>query len=145
MNNKDQLLTDWRKADAELKELRKRESELRKQVIEAFSEVGPEHSGVERVDIGWNHDLKITHKLDYKLDSAADYSRVDDAEIAIVDLVGEELGDVMVSRLFKRKFDISVSEYKKLLELPKGAQIKAIVDKILTIKPGSPSVEIVKQ
>lgn len=143
MSNADVILAQWKEAKANLDKWKTEEASLRKLVIETRSEIGNEmHSGMETIDIGWGYELKIEHKLDYKVDNANDSERVDEAEARIIATVGEELGEVIAARLFKRKFELSISEYKKLLDLPNGAALKKIVDAVITIKPASKSVEI---
>lgn len=143
MNNRDQLLTDWKAANEALAAAKAREAELRPLVIEAFSDVTDEMaSGIENIDVGYGYTLKVDRKLNYSLASANDYEAVDNAADAIGEILDGDFGETIVNRLFKRKFEISVTEYKKILELPNGAKIKAIVDKILTIKPAAPSVKL---
>lgn len=134
-SNRDTLLTQWRQAQKLLDEVKAKEAVLRKQVIEAFSEVGEMYSGVENVDVGWGHQLKIEHKLDYKLDSTDDYARVDKVLDKIEDTI--EHGPLLVDRLVKRTLNISIAEYKKL---PPAA--KRLIDEVLTIKPASKSVKL---
>jgi len=132
-SNRDTLLASWKEANAQLKHFRTLEGELRKQVIDAFSEQTSEMaSGVENVDIGWGHTLKVTHKLEYKLDD----TKLDKALEQIEKTV--EYGELLAERLVKFKPELSVSEYKKL-----PGDAKKIIDTVLTIKPAAKSVEIV--
>lgn len=139
LSNKDRLLADWKAADEASKLAVEKERDLRKQVIDAFStETNELKSGVENIDAGWGFDLKIEHKIVYKLDNANDFEKVEDA-IDQMEAFGE-LGEHIANSLFKRKYDVSVTEYKKL-----DPKYKVIIDKILTIEPASKSVKLVKR
>jgi hypothetical protein len=138
LSNRDEILAQWKVAKTTLDTAKADEATLRDQVVAAFSDVTDEmHSGTETVDIGWGHELKIVHSLRYELDKANDYEKTDKALDEIEATLGEEVGALLVDRLVKRKLELSISEYKKLP--PKA---KKIIDKVLTIKPGSKSVEL---
>lgn len=135
------LLTAWDAAKKTLAEAMMTERELRAKVIEQFSEVTDEmFSGTETIDLQYDsYDLKIVHNLDYKLDNANDYEKVDNALDRIENLIGEVLTD----RLVKRKLELSVSEYKKLGDVSKEAV--TVINEVLTVKPASKSIEIKKR
>lgn len=136
-SNKDAILTAWKEAAATLATAKARESELRAQVLEVFSEeAAPGHSGTENVEVGWGYTLKIIHKLNYKLDSADDYAKVEKALDAIEKT--QEGGNVIAERLVKWKGELSISEYKKL-----DSRQKALIDAVLTITDATPSIELV--
>lgn len=137
--NKYTLLQSWQAKKAELDALKLAESQLRAEVLAAFSEhVADElFSGVENIDIGQGYDLKITHALSYKLDNANDFERTDEALDAIEKL---DNGELLAERLVKRKLELSVSEYKKL---PPAA--KKIIDRVLTITNAAPTVAIAQR
>ena len=138
-SNKLALLQEFEKKQAALAALRAEEAELRKQVIAAWSEhaEGELFSGVENVDIGGGFDLKIEHTLDYKFDNANGYEAVDKL---IEEMDKDPRMELIVDRLFKRKFDCGVTEYKNL-----PPEWKAKVDRVLTIKPASKSVKFHKR
>lgn len=138
-NNRDKMLEAWKLADATAKAAVLKERELRAQVIEAFSEITEEmHSGTESIDIGWGHDLKIEHKLDYKIDNSNDYEAFENVLDEIEKNV--EGGSILTERLYKRELSLYVSEYKKLPE-----QAKKLIEKVITIKPAAKSVKIHKR
>lgn len=140
ISNRDALLTSWKNAKDALTTATLAERELRSQVIAAFSETNDEmYSGTESIDIGFGYDLKIVHNLKYTLDNSNDFEKTDKALDEIEAALGD-IGELIVDRLVKRKLEISVSEYK---ELPPEA--KKIIDRVLTIKPASKSVEIKKR
>lgn len=138
ISNRDKILSDWAEAKRSSAYWREQETNLRAQVVEAFStETDAMKAGVENVDLPQGYTLKIEHSLKYELDKADDFEKVDKACDEIERVLGEEVGALIVERLIKRKLEISVTEYKKLPD-----KAKAIVDKVLTIKPGPKSVEI---
>lgn len=134
--DKNAVLSAWKQASTEAKAWRDRESFLRKQVIDAFSnDQAPGYSGTENIDIGWGHKLVILHKITYDLDKADNFANVDKALNQIEH--SQEGGNVIAERLVKWKPELSVSEYKKLTP----AQ-KAMIDRVITIKDATPSVEL---
>lgn len=133
------LLEAWKTANDKARAAVMIERDLRLQVIEAFStETNEMASGIENIDIGYGFDLKIQHKLDYKLDNANDCEALDKALDAIE--TSMEGGKIIAERLVKWKPELSVSEYKLL-----GNEQRAMIDKVLTIKPASKSLEIKKR
>lgn len=132
-HDRDKLLAEWKEKKAAFDALQTAERDLRKQVIDAFSQEESEMaSGVERVDIGYGFDLKIQHSLDYKL-GARDLvnSALDEIEKS------QEGGNVISERLVNWKPELSISNYRLLT-----AHQKAIIDRVLTIKPASKSIKI---
>ena len=128
------VLDAHREAAAALAAAKVKEAELRAEVIKLFSERTGEAlaSGVENVETGLGT-LKITHKLNYTLGNA---DAVDRALDAIEK--SQEGGNVIAERLVKWSPELSVREYKLLTE-----KQKALIDAVLTIKPGAASIEIV--
>lgn len=138
-SNKLALLIEYEKMQAELARIKLAEAELRKQVIEAVSihPMDEVFSGTENIDIGGGYDLKIEHKLDYKLDNANDFEAVD---ALITRMDADSRMELIVDRLFRRKFELSVTEYKNL-----PPEWKKEVDRVLTIKPASKSIKFHKR
>lgn len=135
LNNRDILLSNWQDAKKQLAHYKELEMTLRADVIAACSEENDSmYSGTERVDIGQGYDLKITHKLNYSLNQETVDSALDKIEKEC------EHGTLLAERLVKVKYELSVTEYK---QLPDAA--RKIIDQVLTIKPASKEVEIVKQ
>lgn len=134
---KDTILTEWKEANQLLTAVKAREALLRTELVGAFSmEAKPGYSGTENVTVGWGYTLKIVHKINYNLDKSDSNAKVD----AMLDALekSQPFGSVIAERLVKWSPELSVSEYKKL----DNAQ-KAIVDKVLTIKDATPSIELV--
>lgn len=137
LSNKDKLIEDWKNAQDALSVAKEREKELREMIIEVFSEETNEMaSGTESIDVGFGFDLKIEHKLNYKL--TCDNDGVDELLDKIENSV--EGGNVIAERLVTWKPSFNVSEYKKLEPVH-----KAMVDKVLEIKPAAKSVKLHKR
>lgn len=134
-SNRDALLAQWKEASELLAKIKLTESELRKQIVEAFSlEAMPGHSGTENVDVGWGYKLKIVHGVNYKLGSPEMVEQqLDQIEASM------EGGSIIAERLVKWEPKLSVTEYKLL----SPAQ-KAMIDKVITITDATPTVSLVK-
>lgn len=135
--NKDALLTQWKEASELLAKIKVTEAELRKQVVEAFSnDAKPGHSGTENVDVGWGHKLKIEHKLNYKLDNSDDCAKLD----KVLDSIEKSMegGNIIAERLVKWSPELSIREYKLL-----SPENKKRIDTVLTITDGTPSVTLI--
>lgn len=132
-NNKYALLDAWKDAKDALDRVKAAEASLRADLVEAFSVHHAEEifSGMENIDVGKGYDLKIEHSLSYKLDQEKVESVLDEIEAKF------EGGSVLADRLCKVKYELAVSEYKKLPE-----EARKLVDKILTISPASKSVKL---
>lgn len=123
------LLQDWNTAVAkavECKPLILHEQELRKAVMAEFFPAAKE--GVNNLDMGQGWTLKGTYKIDRKIDEAA------------LPAVKEQLRELGVNAdtLVKYKPEVATTVYKTLPE-----QARLVFDTALTIKPGSPTVELV--
>lgn len=128
------VLDAWTASKRAFLDAQAKERELRAEVLALFSNEmnNPMASGVENIDTGVGK-LKVTHKLEYKLES--DNDKVD----AMLDKIEKSMegGNIIAERLVMWKPEISVREYKLLTP----AQ-KLLVDPILTIKQASKSVEL---
>lgn len=131
------LLSSWDEAKKELSKWKEKEAQLRADVISAFSEVDAMYSGTERVSIGRQadgneYDVKFVHTLDYKLNQ-------DTVDAALDRIEKLDNGELLAERLVKRTLELKVSEYKLLPD-----EARKIIDQVLTIKPASKQVEVVK-
>lgn len=122
-------LTEWQAAKAEadkVKPIIEREQALRKEVFGSFFPAPTE--GTNKFDLpeGWT--LKGTYKIDRKVDEQA------------VPAVTEALRGmgVNVDLLIGYEPKLKTATYKELT-----AEQRAIFDQALTIKPGSPTLELV--
>lgn len=129
------LLREWDAAKKAAANAVSTEKELRARVLAHFSAYGSDEltSGVENVDIGGGFDLKMEHKLNYKLDK----DRLDDALNAIEKL---DNGELLAERLVKFTPELAVGEYKKL-----PAEAKTIIDRVITVSRASSSVSIAER
>lgn len=95
----------------------------------------------ETLDLGNGFKLKATGSLNYRLT----FSTKDDGDkplqnaLDAIEKTGNE-GAFIADRLVRWKPELSVSEYKKL---ETASPIKALIDSVLTITPGSPTLELV--
>lgn len=124
-----QLLSDWQAARADLgiaKAMVEKEMALRKAVVASFWPAPAEGTNNQDLNAGWK--LKYVHSFDYKVDDAA------------LPLLREELAKEQVSLdgLFKYSAALVLKEYRTL-----GDNIKSKVDQVLTIKPKSPTLELI--
>lgn len=134
---RDRLLAVWDEKKKALEAAKAGEMEARTAVF-AFNFPNPQ-PGVNRVELNNGYKLKATHKLNYKFDASLD--AIDAAEDDCCKLGAE--AKFLAERIICWKAEPSVSEYKKLdLSNPLHVQVKAIVDRILEIKPGAPTLEI---
>lgn len=123
------LLRDWNTAVAQVatcKPLIAQEQELRKAVMAEFFPTPKE--GVNNLDMGQGWTLKGTYKIDRKVDEAA------------LPAVKEQLRELGINAdtLVKYKPELATTSYKALPE-----QARLIFDTALTIKPGSPTLELI--
>lgn len=124
-----QLLEEWRQAklaaDA-VKPTIAKEQQLRKQVFASFYPAPKEGTNTLELAEGWK--LKGVYKLDRKIDEAA------------LPAVAEQLREMGVNSdtLIAWKPDLKTATYKELT-----AEQRAVFDQALTVKPGSPTVELV--
>lgn len=130
-NERTRLFDDWQEKKKAADKAIADEREARAAMIVAWSDRlnDPMADGAESIDTGFGK-LTITHKLDYKLgDADAVDKALDEIEKS------QEGGNVIAERLVSFKPEISVREYKLL-----DARQKAMIDRVLTIKPASKSV-----
>lgn len=123
------LLQNWNTAVAQVaavKPLITQEQELRKAVMAEFFPEPKE--GVNNLDMGQGWTLKGTYKVDRKVDEA------------VLPAVQEQLRELGVNAdtLVKYEPKLATAAYRALSE-----QARLVFDTALTIKPGSPTVELV--
>ena len=129
-NNRDTLIMDWNRADAEAKAAVVRERDLRKQVIEAsFDEL---KTGTNTLVLGAGYKLKASVTQAYSPQKDAD-----DSYTSLVNVLGQ-MNPETAKRLVRWKPEISVSAYKSLT-----AEEQALINQVLVIKDNSPQLELV--
>lgn len=131
------LVTQWENAKAASSNAVELERNLRAQVMAA---VFPNAKvGTNNFDLGRGYTLKAVKKLNYKIDD----SRIDDA-VEAIEALGNE-GAFLGGRLVRFKPELATGEYNKLdATNPTHVKIKALIDGVLTITDGSPTLEITK-
>lgn len=125
-------LQEWQQAvidAAGAKALIEREQTLRKEVAELFFPAPVEGTNAFELNAGYK--LKLTYKLDRKLDEAA------------LPAVMERVRGMQVNtdELLKFEPTLVLKSYRALMQLhPEAAKV---FDEALTIKPASPTLELV--
>ena len=119
------LLVQWSKLAQDLKKIKAREMELRKQLAKHYFPALKEGTNKAELGNGWG--LKNKHTITYKCDEAS------------FPAVFEQLPEGSEDRLIKYKPEVVIKEYRKL-----SLKDQKIFDEALTIKPGSPALELVK-
>jgi len=138
---KDEVLLLWEDKKEKLKIIKEEEMDLRKYIVKrAFP--NPEE-GVNRVPLGETHELKAGIKFTYNLDS--DINKVEQIYDKIA-LTGNH-GSFIAERLISWQPQFHLKEYRELQagveEGNKAAiEIKKLIDSILTIDQGAPTLEI---
>lgn len=130
----DQLLLAWQKARDELSKAAANEITLRRNVIASFfPTTKPDEEGTRNYELGNDWRLKAVFKLNYNVDKKNVDTMLDQLEKS-----GDD-GKFIAERIINWSPSLSVKEYRELSD----AQ-KKIVDTVITIKPGTPSLEIVE-
>lgn len=124
-----QLLSEWQAAQQDLaiaKSIIDKEMTLRKAVVASFWPTPKEGVNNMELNAGWK--MKYNRSLEYKVDDAALPACREALFVA----------NVSSDKLFKLTPSLSVTEYRLLDD-----NIRSIVDKVLTIKPKSPTLELI--
>lgn len=125
-------LQEWHQAVLAAQEAKKvveAEQALRKEVMALFFPEPVEGTNKFDLEAGWS--LKATHKIERKVDEAA------------LPAVLQQLREMGVNPdpLIRTKPDLDTKAYKSLVQInPDAAHV---FEQALTIKPGSPTVELV--
>lgn len=130
-NDINAVMLEWTKAQAALNDAKLNEAVLRKAVFELKFPNPSE--GTQRAELGNGYFLKAVHKINYTLD---DKDGKTDKALEELEKTGNE-GAFLADRLVSWKPELSISEYRKL-----APQYKAIIDTVLTTRPGMPTLEI---
>ena len=130
------VINEWREAQAVLAKAKETELRLRNEILTgAFGFDGVTlREGTENYELLHGFKLKAVFKANYKLDNTADAV---DRALTRIEKAGPE-GQFVASRLVKWEPKLSVSEYRKL-----EPKYQKIIDDVLTITEGTPSLEIV--
>lgn len=147
---RDRLLLAWKAAKEALDTHKDAEMNLRKAVCAHLFPQPVE--GTQRFDLGNGYSVKLTYKNNYNIERDAD--KVDVA-LEIMAKMGNE-GGAIAERIVKWKADLSITEYRQLVDRSEKfkndptsfgayateARILRELNNILTITPGSPTLEI---
>lgn len=119
------ILDKWVEASRLLTEIKDREFELRKRVVQGFFPHGKD-DGTEtaKLENGWQ--LKAQFKLNRSVDCA------------VLQDVLASLPAGVSDQLFRYNPELNVTSYKRL-----APEIRGIVDTALVIKPGTPAVSLI--
>lgn len=129
--NINEVMAEWGKLAQQLEDLKTLEAAYRMAVYEIqFPEC---EEGTNRLELGNGYSLKCVAKLNYTL---ANKNGETEAALDELEKTGEQ-GKFLADRLVKWSPDLSVKEYRDL-----DPKYKTIIDKVLTIKPGTPQMEI---
>jgi hypothetical protein len=129
--NRDQLILTWLNKKNQVEILKEEENKLRIEIVKNIIDTSRLEKFTRTFDLGKGYKLRATNIVSYKLDET---ERV----IACIDAISNAGRKDISSSLFKWKAELSETIYKQL-----PLEIKAIVDEILTIKPGIPQLEFV--
>lgn len=131
---KEEKLARWEKVSAKAKELKDEEMKLRNELLfDYFKYDGDDRKGTTNYPLENNCKLKAIFKLNFKLENKNDETRdmVDELRAHSTEAA------FVADRLVKWKPEISISDYNQL-----SLEFKTIVDTVLTISPGTPTLDI---
>lgn len=139
---RDRLLVGWQNLDRQLDQIKEAEKLSR---VECYSFLFGSSAkvGTNSYDLGNGWKVKAVRKINYKLEQ--DAFKLDDAKkrIAAIGNRGPELAE----QLIKVKYELSETNYKKLVEdagnYDDAKQILAIINELITTSDGTPGFEIV--
>lgn len=142
---RDYLLEEWEHSKSMLETAKETEMSFRKAVV-AFAFNPEQKSGTERIALGNGYQAKAVKKVNYgfikDFNNKTNKAAID-AALSKIEAMGEVPAH-MAGELIKWTPDLSLTSYNKLDELGEmGQQIKAIVDSILVVTDGAPTLEII--
>lgn len=136
MHSIDMLLMQWDAAKVELAKAKALESQLRNEVVRRlYPDVEADAEGTKNIDLGGGYKVKTVFKQSRRLNNKN--GEVVEA-LEKIDKMGAG-AKVIAERLVKWEPKLSKSEYDKL-----PVEIKNIIDKVITMRPATPTVELVK-
>lgn len=140
LNDPDSQLVAWQQISTELARIKALEMHARTKVFGTYFPAAGE--GTSNFELGNGYKLKAVKKMNYRL---AANDKVDDALDGIAKLGKDGEGKFIAERLVKFDPRLSLSEYKALDPTdPTQGKIKELIDGVLTITDGAPSLEIVE-
>lgn len=134
VKKRDAAILAWQVKSTALAVAAREEKDARAEVIKLAFDTLKE--GTNTVELGKGYKLSVKQPYYYKLDTAEENKATDEALTKLEEMGNE--GAFIADRLVKWKPELSISEYRKLDD-----KYKAVIDKVLTISPGSAQVELV--
>lgn len=137
---RDHLLANWEESKKRLEVAKDDEMNWRKKAV-AFAFDPNKTSGTERIELGNGYEAKAVKKMNYGFVKTSDGAKVDKDKIEdALEKIEETgpVGELIASRLIKWTPDLSLTEYKQLTP-----EFKAIIDPVLVLTPGAPTLEII--
>jgi len=142
------VLAEWEKAKLALAEAKELEMEMRKKAF-ALGFGADAKEGTNAIPLANGYELKGVKKLNYKLKAPVGFTG------DTVDAIDETIdkfrhisneGGFIADRIFKWSVDMSIAEYRKLVEeseyeAPKKRMLEEL-NKVLEISEASPTLEI---
>jgi hypothetical protein len=144
----DEALLTWDAAKKSLELAKEAEMEARK-VAFGLGFGTDAKEGTNTLELGNGYALKGVKKLNYKLKAPEGYKgttvdAIDDTTEAFARISNE--GEFIAERLFKYSVEMSVTEYRKLVEEADYSPVKKALltelNKVLEISEGAPTLEI---
>jgi hypothetical protein len=137
-NDRDADIVAWQEAERVLNAAKEREMTLRTKVMTTCfpnAEVG-----TNTLELGKGYKLKGVRKLNYNL---ANGQGETEAALDAISKLGNE-GQFIAERLVGWTPKLSLTEYKKLEDTnPTHKRIKELIDAVLTVTDGAPTLEVV--
>lgn len=135
---RDNEILAWQEAAKLLVTAKLREMELRKAVM--ARNFPKAEVGTNNLELGMGYKLKAVRKLNYNL---ANGEGETEAALDQISQLGNE-GQFIAERLVGWTPKLSLTEYNKLeASNPTHVKIKAIIDAVLTVTDGAPTLEVV--
>jgi hypothetical protein len=149
-SNLDTVLLQWQAAKDTLSTAKEEEMRLRKLAVELGFGERPDE-GTNTKAFGQGYDLKAVIKYTYNLclptNASEDATLVDEVNKVVDNMTAiSNEGSFIATRLFKWSVDLTVSEYKKIVEEAKHNPLyKKLLDevnRVVLIKDAAPTLEI---
>lgn len=138
ISQRDQDIMAWQEAEKALNAAKEKEMTLRTKVMaECFPNA---EVGTNTLELGKGYKIKGVRKLNYNL---ANGQGETEAALDAISKLGNE-GQFIAERLVGWTPKLSLTEYKKLEATnPTHAKIKELIDAVLTVTDGAPTLEVV--
>lgn len=134
-----QLITEWKQAADQLKEIKGKENALRQALVSQMFDA-MKLEGTEAVDIGWGYKLKAVKEMNY---TATDK----EGEVqAVIEALSSRGAEELADGLFRYKPEVNVVPYRKVLSMAmehNDTQFMELLHKAIMVKPGMPRLELV--